>query len=382
MRHERARGRWIGVPLIAVAAGLIAAVPASAATTLTTGTLTDQAGNPTAGTVRVYAWPHSDQGMSLPLLGTAQAAPDGTFAVMASDEAKLAELARQRDGWLDFTAVADTPGHQGEWTFTGFVDAQAGQVRVATPSAVHDGARISSVAAPVIRIRAKRQPRMMAAAAQRGRCQDKREVSKPTTERDLALVGELNNAYNDGTWAQFTYARQGSAETHFGVAKIDALGGIEIGGQNAISDTGKVSFPAVRRRYARKQRSGFEFRHQKARNNTCAVWEQVIRTTSWLGGDDDRQRQKGALDRCDPSAFPAGFRSGGTFYRDRNAAVRWTRAVAAFGVNLTAQSGFSKNVTLEYRWGGPPGKQHYLCGPDGRQSPMDAGRVFSGALRR
>jgi hypothetical protein len=69
------------------------------------------------------------------------------------------------------------------------------------------------------------------------------------------------------------------------------------------------------------------------------------------------------------------------FLRKRNRAVRWTRGAAAFGVYLTTRSGFSENVTLEYRFGGRPRKRHYLCGPDGTSSPYEAGRVFSGALR-
>ena len=61
--------------------------------------------------------------------------------------------------------------------------------------------------------------------------------------------------------------------------------------------------------------------------------------------------------------------------------MRFTRAVEAFGVNLTARSGFTENVSLEYVWGGPESKRHFLCGQDGKQSPMESGRVFSGARK-
>jgi hypothetical protein len=47
---------------------------------------------------------------------------------------------------------------------------------------------------------------------------------------------------------------------------------------------------------------------------------------------------------------------------------------------LTTQSGFNKHVQLDYAFEGRPGKTHYICGPDGTQSAMEAGRVFSGGL--
>lgn len=61
-------------------------------------------------------------------------------------------------------------------------------------------------------------------------------------------------------------------------------------------------------------------------------------------------------------------------------AVRWTRAVDAFGVNLTARSGFSRNIGLDYWFDGPPEKKHFICGGEtGKESAGTAGRVWSGA---
>ena len=138
-------------------------------------------------------------------------------------------------------------------------------------------------------------------------------------------------------------------------------------------------FPPANRRYARKLRTLFEFSHQAARNNTCAVWDHYVRAESWIGGTNSDLRQPGALHRCDPRAV-RGYEGSARFHRKRNEAVRWTRGVDVFGVHLTAQSGFSENVRLDYTFGGPVRKQHFLCGPDGRTGPYEAGRVFSGAL--
>jgi hypothetical protein len=369
--------------LAAAAGALLGAAPANAATVLASGTLSDAAGMPAPGTIRVYAWPHSSRAMTLPLVGTAHAGAGGEFTVIAEDEQRLLELAEQRDGWLDFTATAETISGRGEWTFTGFVSRTDLGVRVA-PDDATGAARIASHArTPRIAISADRPRPLRASAASAGQpCRNERQVTKPRYSRALAVVGELNNAYNDGTRGRFTYGREHSADTEFGIA-VSSDGGDTwfIGGENHIGDYGSVAFPPATRRYARKLRTLFEFSHQAARNNTCAVFDHYIRATSWIGGTNTDLRQPGALNRCDAGYLGGGFLAGSVFFRKRNLAVRWTRGAAAFGVHLTTRSGFSENVTLEYRFGGRPRKRHYLCGPDGRASPYEAGRVFSGARR-
>jgi hypothetical protein len=276
---------------------------------------------------------------------------------------------------------------RGEWTFTGFVGRTASGVRVTSDDAGTGAAaaRIASHAdEPLIAIRADRRRRALAAAAQNRepRCRNERQVTAPRYTRSLAVVGELNNAYDDGTRGTFTYGRRNTADTEFGIAMSSDSGSTwSIGGENHIGDYGSVTFPPATRRYARKLRTLFEFSHQAARNNTCAVWDHYIRATSWIGGTNSRLRQPGALDRCDPRYHSNGFEGTGTFHRSRHEAVRWTRGATAFGVGLTTRSGFSEDVTLEYRLGGSVRKDHYLCGPDGVSSPYEAGRVFAGARR-
>jgi hypothetical protein len=360
-----------------LAAALLGAAPADASTVLTSGTLTDAAGLPAPGTVRVYAWPHSTRAMTLALVGAARAGAGGEFTVVADDTEQLLQLARQRDGWLDFTAVAETMTGSGEWTFTGFV--------ARTPAGVRATARIASTAAePRIAIRADR-PRPLQAAASRSaepHCRNERQVTKPKHTRALAVVGELNNAYDDGTRGRFTYGREHTADTEFGIAVSHDDGDTWfIGGENHVGDHGSATFPPAKRRYARKLRTLFEFSHQAARNNTCAVFDHYIRATSWIGGTNSDLRQPRALNRCEAAHLNGGFEGGSVFHRARHEAVRWTRGAAAFGVYLTTQSGFSENVRLDYTFGGPVRKNHYLCGPDGRSSPYEAGRIFSGPLR-
>ena len=364
---------------------LIAAPAATAGTRLTTGTLTDANGRPAAGEVRLYAFPLTDRAMTLPLVGSATTGPDGAFTIDALDDRRLLRLAEQRDGWLDFTAVADTAGYQGTWSFTLFVDARGGAVRAVPPDAVttSDGvaraATRSGMLASHIAVKARRAVPSHAYGSQLGTCENKRQERRPVVTRELAVVGELNNAYNDGTRGTFTYSRNKTADTMIGIA--ETYGGVwHITGEKHIADKGQVSFPRATRRYSRRLKSLFEFTKYQVRNNTCAEWDQYIRATAWIDGTNSETRQKATLDRCNRHVLE-GFEGDTTFQRYRVEAVRWLRGAQAFGVSLTTRSGFSENVTLDYSFGGPVRKKHYLCGEDGVSSPYTSGRVFSGARR-
>ena len=76
-----------------------------------------------------------------------------------------------------------------------------------------------------------------------------------------------------------------------------------------------------------------------------------------------------------------GWPNRGRFFRASSNAVRFTKAVEVFGVNLTARTGYSKDVTLQFDWRGPTGKKHYICGEDGKSSAYSSGRVFTGSRK-
>lgn len=378
------RSRSILTVVLAGVATLACAAGASAATTITSGMLTNELGAPTSGTVRVYAvMPH---GGTSPLLGTALAGATGQFAVTADDPAQLVALTRSTNGWLDWWAVADTGGFEGLSLSTSFIDHTGGVVRSVTPEAVGPrnatAARVSS-AAPSPRVRLKAGRPLPARAAQ-GRCKTEHEERVVARGPSLAVVGELNNAYNDGTSATFTYGRGGESATYFGIAYDDGSGnGFRIDSEKYAAYQGSTTFPTVRRRYARKMRSGFTFEKRQARNNSCAVWDTYVLTTGWQGTQNVRQKQSGTLNRCVPEAFGRqGFLAGGRFSTTTHNAVRWSRGVSVYGANLTTRSGFDQKVEISYRFRGGDGKKHYLCGPDGRTSAASSGRVFSGAVRR
>ncbi len=375
---------WAVVSLTLATAG-VGATPALGATVLATGTLTDAKGSVTPGTVQVFA--SLPAGGVMPLLGTGKAGPDGEFTVTATDSAQLLRLA-DANGWLDYRAVAYTGGRVGQWLYTGHVSSQGGEVRSASPEeVVAHSARGSAAGAaaspPQITLKADRPVPARAsqvAGDPNVKCKTETEEKPVESRRSLAIVGELNNAYNDGTVGKFTYGRGSTSSSYFGVAISNNSGeSFSIGGEKYLSESGSTTFPPAKKRYARKLRSLFEFTKREARLNTCAKFDIEIRPTAWIGGHNDRLRQRGALDQCDPKQLQDGFRGTGDFHRERNDATRWNRGAQAFGADITVRSGFDRHVQLDYKFGGPSKKQHWLCGPDGKQSPFSSGRVYSGA---
>jgi hypothetical protein len=372
--------------LVLAAAVTFAAPAAAHAADLTGGVLTNASGDPSPGQVRVYAFElprGGEKEHSMPLLGTATAGSDGKFTVTAADDAQLSELALARGGWLDLTALGDTPGSQARWGFTVFVDHPSGVTRVSSAdSAIAAGGQATIAKAttqtPQIRLQATRAV-PFALTSQLNHCGWKMESRKPVSVQKLAIVGELNNAYNDGTRGKFTYAREHTAQTSFGIASNYEGVNATISGESLITNKGVLTFPRALKRYSRVLRTKFEFTTYEIKASECAVWEKEVRATAWLGGTDSTTKQNG-LDKCDPTKV-ARYEGGSTFFRERNKATRYTHAVEIKGLNLTSTSGFSNNVTLDYAFGGPPSKLHYICGPNGQQDAMEAGRVMSGTRK-
>jgi hypothetical protein len=140
-----------------------------------------------------------------------------------------------------------------------------------------------------------------------------------------------------------------------------------------------VSRIVRRGRYARRLRSNFIF--GKYRYSLCPAPRAGshyyrIRAELWSGGMSGR-RQAGTLNVC---AGGNDYPGGGKFDRDRNRAVTWRRGASVAGVGLNARSGFSRWVKVAYRFGGPRGSKHRLCGSGGRDE-IRAARIFSGEGR-
>lgn len=367
-----------------IAATLLLPATAQASAPLVTGQLTDDAGRPVSGPVVVHAWP-KERGAPMPVVASAIANDRGDFTATITDPEQLSAVAADEGGWVDFLAVSGTGRHTGQWAFTSRIARAGGTLRsVQVRDAIDSGgARAASVGRPPrIRLTLPRGRSLSSPVAGpasiTGRCNDRDpERRRATSRAKWAVIGELNNAYSD-TRAVFNYGRHNHAETSFGIAvSKDNEETFSIGGETHVTNGGSLTFPEVRRRYARKLRTKFEFTREQIRVTPCSAWETYIRVTNWLGGSDDSVKQTKTLNVCD-STYLGGELRGARAEVYSGDAVRWKRGVSVFGVYLTAKSGFSSNVGLEYRFGSTRNR-YYLCGPGGKRGYANAPRVFSGA---
>lgn len=367
---------------LAIAVTLGVASPTLASMPLVTGQLTDDAGRPVSGPVTVHAWPR-ERGAAMPIVASAVANDEGEFTAHITDPNALQAVAADEDGWVDLLAVSGRAGQTGQWVFTSRIFNVRGTLRsVSIRDAIdRGGARAASAGRPPrIRIAVPRGRSLTSPiagpASVTGRC-NSREVERrrPQSISKWTVIGELNNAYDDTT-AVFNYGRRGHAETSIGVIVEDATG-LHLTGETHMSQGGSIRFPPVKRRYARKLRTKFEYTREQIRVTPCSAWETYIRATAWLGGTDDSVRQSGTLNKCD-SKHVGGADQRAKADKYTGHAVRWNRGVEAFGINISAKSGFSENVGMEYRFG-TARRKYYLCAPDGKKSFADAPRVFSGA---
>ncbi|MFT4034395.1 MAG: hypothetical protein QM679_02340 [Patulibacter sp.] len=366
------------------------AAPAAASEPLFTGTLTDKAGNPISGPMFVTAMPDNMRKYRATFtVGTAEADANGHYEVTVTDAARIKQLAAEQEGVVDFAIASQLPGVEGSGFVSRRVVRDGDDLRLVDSSLDAAAARRASAGPPVVDFQANDRrvaTRMggaltlaepLASRQQVAMCM-KTGIESVKSISKWTIIGELNNAYNDGTVATFTYGRSHHAETTIGVAQATADGGWEISATKEMTNSGEIGFPPAKRRWARKLQTGFEYT-----KTTEKIWcgfsgyeRTTIRPTNWDGGARDVIKQAKALDRCDRAvkSYPPNARA----RTAKQSAIRWNGAVNAFGASLTAQSGFSDNVIIEYHFGGRGNKQHRVCGEDGKQPIWEAGRIYSG----
>ncbi len=353
------------VPLpVAAATVLMCSAPADAAA-LAGGILRGPTGAPSAGAVRVYAWPTDvrvGSGRAMPLVGSARANIRGRFWIADSDLRRLRSLA-DADGRLDFMAIGQTPGYAARTFFSRVVTGRT--------SARAAGGYARAARSLTLRATTAYDPPPVRAA------QGCVNYTVGVTEKTAwAPVGELNNAYRD-TVATFTYGRKADSEFSVGVKLGD--GDWEASGSTTVhTDRGAEQSRSRRGPYARRLFSKFLFR--KERVITCAPFgpeSDVVRAVRWDGGWGS-VKQRRTIRVCRTGLFP--YAGGDRFATSTQAAVIFHAGVHVFGAGLDVQSGFSQYVSVEYKFGGSRHQQHWLCGPGG--APItEAARIFSGKAR-
>jgi hypothetical protein len=122
-----------------------------------------------------------------------------------------------------------------------------------------------------------------------------------------------------------------------------------------------------------------EFLFRKERVITCAPFgpqSDVVRAIRW-DGSFGSVKQRGTLHVCRTGL--ATYRGGDSFTTSHEAATIFNGGAHVFGAGLDVQSGFSRFVSLQHRFGGGS-RRHFLCGPRG-QPVTEAPRIFSGKAR-
>jgi hypothetical protein len=353
--------RVVPLPVAAVLLALCSA-PAEAAV-LAGGTLRGPSGAPSAGAVRVYAWPtdvRPGSRRAMPLVGSARADGRGRFRIADADLRRLRRLA-DGDGRLDLMVIGQTPGYAAR-TFFSRVVTGGTRARAAT---THTARQLT--------LRATTPYASAGARAAQG-CVN---YTIGRTEKEAwAPVGEINNAYRD-TVATFTYGRKADSEFSVGVKVGD--GDWEAQGSTTVqNDRGAEQTRSRRGPYARRLFSKFLFR--KERVITCAPFgpeSDVVRAVRWDGGWGS-VKQRGTIRVCRTGLTP--FAGDDTFSTSNAAAVIFRAGLHVFGAGIDVQSGFSQYVSIHFRFGGSRRKAHYLCGARG-VPVTEASRIYSGKAR-
>jgi len=188
-------------------------------------------------------------------------------------------------------------------------------------------------------------------------------------------VGELH-VYWDGT-AKFTYGKTADSEMGVGYSHSygpwSVSGTVHIGNSNSravdISGSAPASFPE--QPFGHRIITKFHYLHERSsQGGDCNVVDR-IRATEWIASilnstdvsyRDGYDRANYVWQNCPASSPEACFGEYGPrahFGRQSAKAVKYTAGVSAFGVQLSAQSGYSTMVQMDWTFGNQP-DTHYL----------------------
>jgi hypothetical protein len=191
-----------------------------------------------------------------------------------------------------------------------------------------------------------------------------------------AQVGELHVDY-DVRNARFTYGQ--TADTTFDVMTKAGADGWEVAGGVHVENTRAAAVFAETvgaTNYHWALRTQFRFVNMKLFKDCIGgpyrVWTgvQEVYALEWTGNGMTLANTLTQPARKSVNSATYGAHTG--WVRTSGALVRWSAAVSAFGATLSAQSGSSAFVKIEYSFGGRP--THYLYGDN--NLPSDSKRVF------
>jgi hypothetical protein len=367
MRRVDAARAGLVVAFLAAIAVLI--IPAhggadSSGAVVATGTLTDAAGDPLQGTVSAYPSIVARSGLLRSLGSAATTDSSGHFTITAN-AAALRSAAAGNGGVANLTLMADA-GQMSGATFTP-VNVNSSSASVASTTAASP-ATVSITAYPDPVARSKGRAHCPPPGTVRTR------VVKVWHHKHI-LVGELNNAYRDGTHARWEYGRQADTFAQSG-AKVGGKGWKISGGVSIHNTSSAAVGKRLGHKGSLKLRSNFVVK--KGTGVYCDNYHHRHRSWGiaahrWVGGLSEKHNH--GLHRCPPhDSYPE--RS--SFSRNSKNAVLWHRGFEAGPLTFGSRSGYSQWVKVHERFGRL--HHHFICGKHGH-SAVSSGRIFSGARK-
>jgi len=187
-----------------------------------------------------------------------------------------------------------------------------------------------------------------------------------SAENALTKIGEFHTGAN--TKGSFTYGS--SSDSDIGVG-YNYGRGWSVGGTGHVGNS-RSSYIRFNQgsNFHRQLLSTFRYVHwHLTLGPSCAsasrwgVRYQKVTPSSWQSGSELGAVIKGSF--CMSAAGRRSFAPNSEFYRGSKRAYTYGAAAKAWGASLTATSGFSQFVDMNYQFGGNKKVRHYLCGrPD------------------
>src|SRR6266542_247949 len=185
------------------------------------------------------------------------------------------------------------------------------------------------------------------------------------------VVGELHTA--SGVTGEFDYGR--TADTDVGVGFTAGTGSWSISGEAHVANsTGAAATWTRSSGFHRQLSTSFHYVKLKT-YDPCFGSRYTEKATRWNGGAKDSRIAQDPSNGCQKSSFRSHsvpFSAGTSFRRDAKRAAEYRAAVDVLGVKLSATSGYSKFVQVQWMFE----SAGVLCGDSG--FPTDAQRIFAG----
>jgi hypothetical protein len=188
----------------------------------------------------------------------------------------------------------------------------------------------------------------------------------------VVIVGELHTAKNQT--ATFTYGTSADSDVAVGFSVQDTSGWSLSGVAHVSNSLGSSVMWSVDPDFHHVLLSGFHFVKRQT-DNPCLGTRYTVKASAWNGGATvgatAPDPSRGCRDKR-YTKYRSHYSAGGSFRRNSRRAFRFGAAVNVLGLQLSATSGYSKNVVASWKFSG----DGWVCSKT--DFPLRAQRIFAG----